>query len=140
MTPAPEPDDSGLLTVPFLVHGIRYVDAGSAEAIQHLSPGAGLSLVPEPDNEVNDKALIVADRFGRKLGYVPDPLLSVIGKIPDLRIEVARVNPLSLGFHLGLLVVAHGRLAPHTRVFAGAEWETVRSVSAPDGNSPVAGH
>ena len=140
LTPAPEPDASGLLTLPFLVHGIRYVDAGSAEAIERLSPGAELHLVPEPDNEVNDKALIVADGSGRKLGYVPDPLLSVIEPLADEHLEVARVNPPSLGFHLRLLVVAHGRLAPDAQAFSGPQWETVRPVSAPNENFPFDTH
>lgn len=137
LTPAPEPDDSGVLTMPFLVHGIRYVDAAAAEAIGHLTPGAELRLVPEPDNEVNVKALIVADGSGRKLGYVPDPLLSVIEPLVEQHLEVARVNPSSLGFHLRLLVVAHGRLAPDAHAFSGPQWETVRHVSAPNENSPV---
>ena len=113
--------------MPFLVHGIRYLDDTSADAVERLVPGDQLRLVPEPDNETNEKALVVADGAGRKLGHVPDPLLSVIGQIPDLHIEAARVNPPSLGFHLRLLVVAHGRLAPHTQVFAEREWETVRA-------------
>ncbi|MGQ1796262.1 hypothetical protein ACT4S5_03870 [Kocuria oceani] len=127
LTPAPEPDTTGTMTMPFLVHGLRYLDDKSAAAVEHLTPDAQLALVPEPDNKVNEKALVVADVAGQKLGYVPDPLLNVIRQMSDLRIEVARVNPLSLGFHLRLLVIAHGRLGPHTRAFEGPEWQTVWS-------------
>lgn len=126
LTPAPEPDAAGAMTMPFLVHGIRYAEAPAGEAIEHLDPGTELQLVPEPDNEANERALILADGSGRKLGYVPDPLLGVIEQLSDPRIEVARVNPLSLGFHLRLLVAAHGRLARDAQAFSGPQWETVR--------------
>lgn len=130
LTPAPVPDALGQLTVPFLVHGIRYLEAAAGRALELLAPGSALHLVPEPGNEVNEKALIVADEGGRKFGYVPDPLLGVVEGLSDRRLEAARVNSLSLGFHLRLLVVLHGRLAPGRAAFSGPQWETVRPLPA----------
>lgn len=126
LTPAPVPGSPGQLTIPFLVHGIRYVDATAGDVVERLTAGSTLRLMPEPGNEVNEKALIVADGAGRKLGYVPDPLLDVVEQLVDRRIDVARVNSLALGFHLRLLVMLHGRLAPGCRAFSGSQWETVQ--------------
>lgn len=130
LTPAPAPDAQGQLTIPFLVHGIRHMDAVAEDAIERLGLGSSLMLIPEPDNPMNEKALIVADRAGQQLGYVPDPLLSVVEQISDQRVDVARVNPLAMGFHLRLLVVLHGRLSPDSHAFSGPQWETVRSLPA----------
>lgn len=131
LTPVPEPDDTGLVTMPFLVHGIRYADAAAEEIIEKLTPGTSLKLIPEPDNEVNERALIVADGTGHKLGYVPDPLLTIAESLDDRRLEVARINPLAMGFHLRLLVLLRGQVAMGRRAFSGPQWDTVTRPPAP---------
>ncbi|MGY2876356.1 hypothetical protein ACVW00_003546 [Marmoricola sp. URHA0025 HA25] len=107
LTPLPEP---GLVALQFLVHGVRHLSGSEREAIDTLVPGQLLDLIPEPDNEYNERALLVtAD--GSRLGYVPDPLLSFVHPImrQDFTLEVLRVNDVEAGLHMRLLVELHGR-------------------------------
>ena len=39
LTSAPEPDATGAMTMPFLMHGVRYLDDTSVDAIERLAPG-----------------------------------------------------------------------------------------------------
>lgn len=105
-TPLPEP---GEVEIPFLVHGIRHLTPGEQQAILSLTPGQELALRPEPDNEVNARALLVtAD--GTRLGYVPDPLLEFVHPIMqgEHSLTVLRVNEPEAGLHMRLLVRLRG--------------------------------
>lgn len=106
LTPLPSP---GPVRLPFLVHGIRYLDADERAQIDSLKRGEQLELVCEPDNEVNSRALLVT-RSGLRLGYVPDPLLEYVHDIVQQQHElvVERVNPPEAGFHMRLLAVLRG--------------------------------
>lgn len=108
LTPLPHP---GPVDLPFLVHGIRHLSADEIARIGLLKNGDPLTLVEEPDNPVNDRAILVtAD--GSRLGYVPDPLVDYIHDIMsgDHRLVVDRVNPPMAGLHMRLLVRLTGRL------------------------------
>jgi len=102
LTPLPQPGD---VSLPFLVHGIRYLDTSERRVIDRLSPGDRLSLRLEPDNPATDRALLVT-QDGARLGYVPTPLLEYVHRIIDRPYElvVERVNPAHAGLHMRLLV------------------------------------
>lgn len=106
LTPLPHP---GAVSLPFLVHGVRYLAQEERDAIDQLRPGDRLSLRCEPDNPVNSRALLVT-QDGGKLGYVPDPLLDYVHKIieGDHELFVERVNPAEAGLHMRLLVRLRG--------------------------------
>ncbi|HRW19506.1 MAG TPA: hypothetical protein P5181_11740 [Dermatophilaceae bacterium] len=107
LTPLPH---TGEVSLPFLVHGIRYLTAAERASIDHLRPGDRLSLLPERGNPINPRALLVT-RDGDRLGYVPDPLLAYVHDIAagehDLVVE--RVNPPDFGLHMRLLVRLSGQ-------------------------------
>jgi hypothetical protein len=108
LTPLPQ---AGPVELPFLVHGIRHLRSHEQAHVDMLRPGQLLRLRHDPDNEVNDRAVLVTDEEVR-LGYVPDPLVEHVHKVMrhphELRVE--RVNPPDAGFHLRLLVVLVGHL------------------------------
>ncbi|QAY69673.1 HIRAN domain-containing protein [Xylanimonas protaetiae] len=107
LTPLPQRGD---VSLPFLVHGVRHLTPGERGAIDLLAPGDRLSLRFEPENPVDDRALLVTQDGGR-LGYVPTPLLEYVHEIikreHDLIVE--RVNPAEAGLHMRLLVRLVGR-------------------------------
>lgn len=102
LTPMPEP---GPVDVRFLVHGIRHLTEDERARIDSLREGQPLQLRPEPDNPVDDRAVLVTDD-GHRLGYVPGPLLDYVHPIlaGDHALTVERVNPAEAGFHMRLLV------------------------------------
>jgi hypothetical protein len=108
LTPLPQP---GPVSLPFLVHGIRYLTPEERAAIDDLRPGDPLELRREKDNAVNERALLVR-QSGDRLGYVPDPLLDYVHQIMERPHElvVARVNPVAAGMHMRLLVRLTGEL------------------------------
>lgn len=110
LTPLPQP---GPVSMPFLVHGVRYLEPAEREAIDTLAPGEPLALRREPDNPVNSRALLVTQE-GLRLGYVPDPLLDHVHVIMeyDHQLVVERVNPPAAGLHMRLLVRLIGEYLP----------------------------
>lgn len=108
LTPLPQP---GPVSLPFLVHGIRYLTSEERVAIDELKPGDRLELRCETDNKVNERALLVRQN-GDRLGYVPDPLLDYVHRIMEHPFElvVDRVNPVDAGMHMRLLVRLTGEL------------------------------
>lgn len=107
LTPLPEP---GRVELPFLVHGIRHLLPAEQAHVDDLLPGQHLTLRHEPENEANERAVLVTDE-GARLGYVPDPLLEYVHKIMrhDHSLTVERVNRPEAGFHVRLLVVLSGQ-------------------------------
>ena len=102
LTPLPHP---GPVSLPFLVHGVRYLTDQERASIDGLQPGDRLSVRQEPGNPVNVRALLVT-QDGVRLGYVPDPLLDYVHDIiaTDYELLVERVNPPEAGLHMRLLV------------------------------------
>lgn len=107
LTPLPH---SGAVSLPFLVHGVRYLTDDERVSIDRLQPGDQLSLRNEPGNPVNTRALLVT-QDGVRLGYVPDPLLGYVHDIitADYELLVERVNPPDVGLHMRLLVRLNGQ-------------------------------
>lgn len=109
----PRIEDDGRTKISFLVHGVRH--AGSFDDIGHLAVGARLRLVDDRNNPVNARALLVSGADGRRLGWVPDPLVEFVRHVRDrgdVDVRVLRVNPVELGPHQRLLVELSGRADP----------------------------
>lgn len=118
--------DDGSTRTSFLVHGVSHADA--FDDMDDLTAGDRLDLVDEPDNPVNDRALLVSGTDGRRLGWVPDPLLEYVRHVRDrgaFDLRVLRVNPVELGPHQRLLVELSGTADPRDAPLAATALETV---------------
>jgi hypothetical protein len=105
--PAAERADDGRLCTLFFARGIRHLE-GASESVDGLRQGDELTLVPEPDNEVNPRAMLLNTRTGAGVGWAPDYLLDLLHELGDLNeeppaITVEHVNPATVAPHLRLL-------------------------------------
>lgn len=123
LIPVPVVEEAGSASCTFLVHGVRHVEGGEAR-ISHLRVGDTLSLVSDRDNDVNARALLVTEKSGEPLGWVPDPLLDFVHLVQGPRITVVRVNGPEVGTRLRLLVRLDGIADPTAQPFTGSDWET----------------
>ena len=86
------------LTTSFFARGIRHRE-GAPDAVTALRSGDVLTLVDEPNNEVNPRAILIAIPEGTCVGWVPDYLVDTVHELRDLASEQAvsitaeRVNP-----------------------------------------------
>lgn len=124
LIPVPRIEDDGSTVCTFLVHGIRYVD-GAAERIDALRAGDRLCLMSQPDNLVNEHAVLVTETEGQPLGWVPDALLEYVNRVEGRQLTVVRVNPPDVGTRLRLLVRLEGSAESDRQPFAGPDWMTV---------------
>lgn len=124
LLPVPVVDGGGTTSCTFLVHGIRYVD-GAEERITQLQAGDALSLAADSGNAINERALLVTERSGGPLGWVPDALLDFVYLVPEPLLTVVRVNGPEVGTRMRLLVRLDGVADPEAQPFTGLEWETV---------------
>jgi hypothetical protein len=78
----------------FAVAGLPYYDGPAL--LDELQPGDSLTLVAEPDNPFDERAIRI-EAQGRKIGYVPrgenGPLVRLMGQGVSLRARVARIAP-----------------------------------------------
>lgn len=125
VVPAPVVSHDGLLSVDFLVHGVRYQPPAAQERITRLQTGDHLRIVHQIDNEADPRALLVTDDDTLPLGYVPKPLLDVVHRVADRSATVLRANPPEVGFHFRLLVRLTGHVPDDYQPFSGPEWDTV---------------
>ena len=86
--------------------GIRHRD-GAAEAVDSVRAGDVLELADEPDNPVNQRAILVSTRTGHRVGWVPDCLLDTIHELTELdaaiQVTAEHVNPPTSPPHMRLL-------------------------------------
>jgi hypothetical protein len=113
----------------FMVHGVRYREAGVSERISHLSRGETLRLVNEPTNAHDPQAVGVQDTQGTLLGYVPRPLTGYVHALSSASVVVEVANGPEVNPHLRLLVRLDGSLPVGVNPFSGPEWETVGRLS-----------
>lgn len=66
----------------FFVSGLRYVTDGIARAGE-LSEGEELELVPEPNNPINPRAMLVTNKSRAQIGWVPDWLCHEVSRLAD---------------------------------------------------------
>ena len=138
----PEPEvDGDTLSYRFLVNGVRHVHEEALypdgrelrvtredveSALASLKPGAALSLVREPLNEKNSRAIIVAGPRAVPVGWVPDLLLDDMHRLmasADVRVTAEHVNGSDAPSHMRLLARLTARPAAGFRFFTGPQWE-----------------
>ena len=133
LCPEPEVAPNGSTRSIFLVNGIRHVLAADPAAEQRyasLRPGERLILVDEPDNDWNNRAILVSARDGRRLGWVPDLLLDYVHTVRsqgELSLVLEHVNDPDAPPHLRLLVRLNGHVPVGYRPFSGPRWEPMGS-------------
>jgi len=127
----------------FLVNGVRHVLAADPTAegrYASLRPGDPLVLVDEPDNDWNDRAILVSARDRRRLGWVPDLLLDYVHTVHDQgepSLVVEHVNGPEAPPHVRLLVRLTGHVPAGYRPFTGPRWEPVSPRDEQDGPDPL---
>ena len=104
---APERTPDGDLTTLFFARGIRHLD-GAAEAVSDIEPGDVLDLADDPENPVNPRAVLMSNRTGRTVGWVPNYLVDMIHEMRDpfgidVEITAEHVNPTTTPPHMRLL-------------------------------------
>ena len=103
----PERTPEGDIKALFFARGIRHVD-GAADAVSEVQPGDVLNLVDDADNEVNPRAMLMSNRTGQTVGWVPNYLVDMIHELRDsfdidVEITAAHVNPETTPPHMRLL-------------------------------------
>ena len=103
----PERTPGGDLTTLFLSRGIRHL-AGAADAVSEVRPGDVLRLVDDPGNEVNPQAILMSNRTGEQVGWVPNYLVDMIHELResfevDVEITAEHVNSKTTPPHMRLL-------------------------------------
>jgi hypothetical protein len=132
----------GELIYTFLVNGIRHVheeplrleggemrvSKGEVEAaLKSLKPGSPLDLVPEPGNQFNPCAILVASS-GTPVGWVPDLLVNDMGRLMKsvaVRVTADHINGPDAPSHLRLLARLTARPPDDFRFFVGEKWSEI---------------
>ena len=111
VVPEPAVGPDGASTCTFLVHGVRHCGPEASAAICELRADDLLELRWEPENPVNERAVLVLNGTGVAVGYVPDPLVDYVRTVMragEHRLTVIRANGPEVGSHLRLLVRLDG--------------------------------
>ncbi|WP_328812472.1 hypothetical protein [Rhodococcus sp. NBC_00297] len=124
LLPAPVSGPGDFVSFPFLTHGVRHLEQQEQDRIAELRTGDELRLVRDTENLVNPQAFLVADHGDTRLGWVPDPIISVVEALTDHRLIVERANGPEVGFHFRLLVTISGTAPLDRGLFTGPEWDT----------------
>lgn len=134
--PEPDVDQDGLTTSTFFVSGLRHrmqQDRRVSEALAELAPGDRLTLVDEPTNDQDARALLVAERTGLALAWVPSVLLLHVHAVRSIAppvLTVAGTNGLDVPPAYRLLVTLDGTVPVGYRPFNGPEWTLASQVAA----------
>lgn len=103
----PERTPEGDITTLFFARGIRHLD-GAAEAVSEVRREDVLNLVDDPDNKVNPRAMLMSNRTGQRVGWVPNYLVDMIHELRDsfgidVEVTAEHVNPETTPPHMRLL-------------------------------------
>lgn len=120
----PTPHPGGGEVLEFLAHGVRYRSDQEQCAIDGLSIGDELLIVPEPSNLVDPGARLVTTREGVGVGWVPGPLLPLLDRAGAITADVAHTNRIGTNPHLRLLVRLRGDLISAAH-FEDPRWDLV---------------
>lgn len=126
--PEPEVDEVGVTTSTFFVSGLRHrlrEDPRVSAALASLTPGTRLSLVDEPTNQEDARALLVAEGTGVILAWVPSVLLSyvhAVRSIAEPNLTVVGTNGPNVPPAYRLLVNLRGTAPEGYRPFDGPQW------------------
>ncbi|MDN6398877.1 MAG: hypothetical protein L0K01_00265 [Brachybacterium sp.] len=120
--PTPHPDGGDVLE--FLAHGVRYRSVEEQRAIDGLSAGDELQIVPAPCNQADPEARRGSTKEGTGVGWVPGPLLPLLERAGSVSAGVAHANPSGTNPHLRLLVRLRGELISAAH-FDDSRWDLV---------------
>lgn len=132
----PDVDQHGVTTSTFFVNGLRHrmrQDPRVVETLAGLAPGDRLTLVDEPTNREGPRALLVAERSGLALAWVPSVLLSYVHTVRSIAppvLTVSATNGLDVPPAYRLLVTLDGTVPEGYRPFDGPEWTLASEVAA----------
>lgn len=108
IVPEPTVDEDGTSHQLFLASGIRHVDPDDpdrvAAIVSSLRPGTVLAIREQPDNEWDNRALLLM-AAEEAVGWVPDYLVDTVHKARggDVKVVVVRANGHDVPWHLRLL-------------------------------------
>jgi hypothetical protein len=132
-----EPDvrPDGGTSATFFVSGLRYRAQQSPEvepAVSGLTAGDQLGLRPEPSNPTDPRAMLLTEKGGVAVGWVPHVLLAYVrtttaGPEPSV-ITVLAVQPPAAIPSYRLLVRLTGHF-PGGQAFGGPQWELAEASS-----------
>lgn len=125
LLPAPHISDDGSVSFLFLSHGVRHIPVDAQARISRLAQGEKLLLRPEPNNPINPGAQMVTDADEMPVGWLPDPLISLVEQTTNRELTVEKANGPEVGFHFRLLVRFTGELPLGLQPFEGPLWATV---------------
>lgn len=123
---SPAVTDGGATEAIFLARGVSYaVRQHGTEAIaDSLQTGDRLTLVDDPTNEANPRALLLEASDGAPVGWIPDLLVEYAHQVRygGGFVELLQNNGPAAPWHTRLLVRMSGRVAPRTAMFTGGVW------------------
>lgn len=106
VVPEPVAEDGGSTEQLFLASGVRYHDTADG-LVMRLRPGDELVLRDEPDNEYDDRAILLDAEHNRPVGWIPSYMLDEVHKAQQggtsVRVFVERANGPDVPSHLRLL-------------------------------------
>ena len=123
----PDRTSDGELTTLFFVRGIRHLDAAAA-AVGEVRVGDVLELEDDPDNPVNQRAILVSTRTGRRVGWVPDCLLEMVHDLREMtavEITAEHVNPDTSPPHMRLLCRLRALWPDDYEPLSGPEYQPI---------------
>jgi hypothetical protein len=133
----PRISPDGTTAYVFRVHGVRFAlrdEESAATVLASIAEGDELVLVPEPDNPVNNRAVVIATTDGVPVGWVPDLLVDYVHELRaggDARVVALRVNAPTVPPQDRLVVEIRGRLEPGTDTFPRARFRTYDTTQTP---------
>jgi hypothetical protein len=127
--PEPLVDEDGATRSTFFVNGLRHrmaQDPAVGLALDRLRQGQELRIVEEPDNPVDQRALLVTPEGGVALAWVPSLMLDYVHEVratgaTKLVVEAVNGDDVPAGYRL--LVTLSGRLPVGSEPFSGPDWE-----------------
>lgn len=119
----------------FFVRGIRHLD-GAAEAVDRLHIGQALTIVDEPDNPVNARALLLTGSDQVPIGWVPEYVVEHFHELRDWNsadptVTVEHVNGPEVAPQMRVLCLATAPWPESYRPFHSIEFQPVVSLDEP---------
>lgn len=117
----------------FLARGIRHVP-GAGDAVACSRAGDPLTLVDDPQNAHNPRALLLRVSDGRRVGWVPDYLVDHVHELRELNeiepsVVVEHVNDSTVPAPMRLLCRLSAPWPDHYVPFSGPDFQTLADLS-----------
>ena len=118
----------------FFVRGIRHLP-GALDAVNEIRMGDRLTLIDEPDNQVNGHAMLLAGPHEVPIGWVPDYLVEHLHDLRNLNdadpvVTVEHVNGVDVAPHMRVLCRLTARWPAGYEPFDAIDFQPAVSLSA----------